>query len=997
MKKKLLLASAALFLGASAAFAQKVVKGRVADANGDPVEGAVVRIPGTKVITYSDANGNFVIPSAPTSAKKVTISYVGMVSQTVDVSDNVNVKLESLNDLGEAVVMGYGSAQRLGTISGSVSSVSSKDLENKPVANIADALQGKVTGVSVYTSTGEPGATSTMTVRGAGSITGGTTPLYIVDGVMVSEGTVRSISPNDIESVSVLKDASATSIYGARAANGVVIYTTKKGRRGEAGRLSVDFMTGWSNMVSSKLVDNMMNSDELEALWRGYEEIGALRPGTVDRQLAAWAQANGREVRDFNWKDYVYRPNRKILEANLTYAGGSENTDYYVGFGIFDQDGLAYRSDYSRYSFKTNLNTALKPWLNAGVNVNVSYEAVRTNPDGENNLEGGLFYLNNPFYSPYDKDGKEYWGQLAPLWNSYTSGYRGDMFDYKTNTVHLTGSFYFELMPVKGLRIKTLNSLEGYDYTGSSKRSATHVGAPDNGSNSQSRERKYQWQTTNTAEYKFAFNDVHNFTALVGQEWMNYNLNFLDAAVVGIADDRLGELQSGTGEKTLSSGESHYTYLSYFGRLNYNYDNKYFGDVTLRNDRTSLLPEKTRSGWFFSLGARWKMKGENFLKDVSWVDRLDLRASYGTQGRTSIDPYEYYNLVGATRYNGNPAWQISTFGNDNLRWEKQKQFSVGAELAAFDHRLNATAEFYVKNNVDLLLPVPQPYTSGVSELVRNAGSIRNTGVELSLSYEVLRTQDWSVEPYLNIAYNKEKITKLFEEASDNGRYWGRTKTTTIWAVGKPRAFYIPVWAGVNKDTGAPQWYLPGDDPTKETRDPNRVTSTYSDALYQLIDDSKMAPDWIGGWGIRARWKGFSLNMDFSFQLNKTLMNNDAYFAKNPTVFLWNNTSKEMTNYWKQPGDDVKYPSLAYNATEIDTRILEDASFMRLKNITLSYDLPESLLSRTGFLTAARLYVTGRNLLTWTGYSGLDPEVNSNLTFGGHPNTRQVSLGVNLTF
>jgi len=384
------------------------------------------------------------------------------------------------------------------------------------------------------------------------------------------------------------------------------------------------------------------------------------------------------------------------------------------------------------------------------------------------------------------------------------------------------------------------------------------------------------------------------------------------------------------------------------------------------------------------------------MKDLDWLSKLDFRISYGTQGRSDIDPYQYYSLVGATKYAGNSGWTISSFGNPNLGWEEQKQLSLGIEASAFQDRLGLTLEIYDKRNNNLHVSVPYPYTSGVTSVMKNAASIKNTGVELALTYDILKSKDYYVEPYVNFAYNKEEVTELFPEANGNGKYWPMDSYSLMWAVGQAQTFYAPIWAGVNIETGAPQWYIPGSDPSKTVKDPNNVTSTYSTSLSQNIG-KKYHPNMTGGFGLRAGYKGFGLQADFAYQLNKYLLNNDNYFAMNPTVFSSYNQSKAVLDYWKQPGDITRFPSLDYQFTQFDSRLVENASFLRLKTITLSYSVSSKILEKTKFFGSARVYVTGRNLLTWTSYSGQDPEVDSNLTYGQNPNTKEVSAGISLTF
>jgi len=985
--KKFVLFFACIFLCIGGMFAQtRTITGVVVDANGESVVGASVGVQGTTLGAMTDNNGKFTIINVPSTATKVIVKYLGFEPVEMPVSDNLSVVMKSsTKDLEEVVVVGYGSGQKIGSVVGAVATVKSKEFENRPSPNITDALQGKVPGVMIYTSSGEPSAASSVTIRGTGTLEGSSAPLLILDGVAVDPSTIQAFNVHDFESVTVLKDASATSIYGSRAANGVIVYTTKKGVRNAKGTIKVDALYGISNMAESKLWNNIFDTEGLLGFWK---DAGFY----TDDQLDTFRKYGG----NTRWRDYFYRKNQKLYQANVSYSGGSEKSDYFVSVGLHQQEGLAFRSKFDRYTAKVNLNSSVNKWFDAGVNANVGYTEQATNPYGANSTFTGISFLQPPFYTPYKPDGTEYYDEVIPGVNNYSLKYRYDMFPYANNKMQLTGNTYMQVKPVNGMRIKSLVSADAYDRRENYRRSALHVAAPKNGINQETLDRRYRFQITNTAEYLWNMANVHNFGVLIGQEWMKYTEEYLYAGVEGITDDRLSLLQNGTGTKTINSDKNQRAYISYFGRINYSYGNKYYFDVTTRRDESSLLAQDNRSGWFYSVGGRWKLKNELFLQNAGWLSQLDFRISYGTQGRSEIDPYTFYSLVGSTKYGGGSGWYISRFGNPNLGWEKQKQFSLGFEMTAFDNRLNMILEGYDKLNSDLHVDVPYPYTSGVSTVMKNTASIDNKGVELAIYYDVIKGKDYNVQPYINLSYNKEKITKLFPEATGNGKYWPMDNYLLMWAVGHSQTFYSPIWAGVNPETGAPQWYLPGDDVSKTTKDPNNVTSNYSSALSQNLGVN-YKPDFIGGFGLRASYKGIAFQADFSFQMNKYLVNNDRYFAENPTRFSSFNQSRDVSNYWKNPGDISEFPSLKYAFTEFDSRLVEDATFLRMKTISLSYSIPKRLLAETNFFDNAQIFFTGRNLLTFTKYKGQDPEVDSNLTYGQNPNTKQVSFGINLSF
>lgn len=990
MKKRLLLSL--LLLSGASAFAQTRVSGVVTSAtDGSPMAGAHV-LDGTKVVAITDAQGRFTIAEVPASRKTLTISYLGMKPKRVQVANHISVVLEEDTDLlGEAVVVGsYGSGQKIGSVTGAVAVVSSAEIENKPVANIVDAIQGKVAGVSVYTSSGEPSSTSSVTVRGVGTFNGSSQPLYILDGQAVSASTILSINPNDFESMQVLKDASATSIYGSRAANGVVVYTTKRGKRGEAGRIALDLSYGVSNMASTKQWDNMASSAELLNFWR--------QSGVKDAaKIQSFAQ-NYDTLTNTNWRKYFFKENAPTAQGTLSYSGGTDKTDYFLSLGFYDAKGLAYRSAYKRYAFRTALNTTLRPWFTAGFTLSTSLENTQTNPYSGGDSRTGLGFKHNPMYTPYDSLGRQYYGELIPGLDDYSLDYRRDKFYYDNNAVNLVASVYFELRPIRGLRLRTQNSVDASDVRRTSGRLASHVASPKNGLAEEEFARGASWQSTNTAEYKFAIGEEHNFTALLGHEYIKHYSEGFEATVDGIEDDRLRLLGAGVGTKTLSSSKSESASLSWLGRLSYDLVNRYFLDATLRNDRSSLFSSANRSGWFFSLGGRWKMKQESFLQHAEWLNSLDLRVSYGTQGRAAVANFEYMTLVGASKYQNETTNYLGRIGNDGLHWETQGQASIGFDASAFDNRLKVTLDVYDKRSNDLLMSVPQPGSKGFDEWTRNTASIKNAGIEFSVSYDVFGpNSEFFLEPYLNISHNKRTITKLYAEANDGGRYWFPPGYGQMYAVGEDITLSLPIWAGVNPKTGEPQWYIPGDDPTKTTTDPNRVTSEYSDDLIQNTGKPEN-PQAVGGFGFNAGYKGFSLQVDFAYQLGKYLINNDKYFTMNPRRFPNDNIDRRIIgNYWTPSNTTAEYPAIEHGLMNFDTRMIENASFLRMKNITLSYTLPKALLDKTKFFTSARVYVTGRNLLTATAYTGNDPEINSNAALGRNPQTKQVSVGLNVTF
>jgi len=1011
MKKRVMLILSCLLLSVGFIVAQTTrINGTVVDSNGEPVISASVVVKGTTIGTVTDLDGTFSI-NVPTGRNTLVFTLVGMKTLEARASQGMEVVMQ--NDdrlLEEIVVTGYGSARRAGTIVGSVSTVSKDVIEDKPTANVFDALQGKVAGMQVFTSNGEPSAVSSIKLRGVGSLEASSAPLFILDGAPVPQQTIMAMSPSDFESMSVLKDASATSIYGSRAANGVIMFTTKKGRRGGDSKPVITLKGQYtsSSLANTDFFDNLMNTTELLNFW---ESSGMYTSEQIASYRANYGNVNTK------WQDYYYKDSAPTYETNLSISGGSEKLNYFFSLGYFDAEGLAARSNFKRYSVRSNVNARLNDWLSFGVNLGGGYNERETSPYGTNSTNRGLAMLAPPFYSPYDENGEEYYG-IIPGWNRYSTSYLSDKNPYGDNRIVINGNTYLQVNPIENLTLKTQLALDTYDRRVTSKRLSSYASNLNDGIVEEYFMRGRTLTFTNTAEYRWNVANAHNFTALAGHEWIEYKYDAFDGSGYGVQDDRLTLLQHATSRQAINSSKSEYAYLSFFGRAEYNFNEKYFFDLAARNDQTSRFPKGNRSGWFYSVGGMWKMKSEDFLKDVSFLSSLDFKATYGTQGISEVgasinDNYNFYSLLGgeyytyydvvgtdpaiSADYNGQSGWVVSKVGNRNMGWEKQSMFTVGLNAGMFNDRLRFEIEAYNKVNTDVLVAVPYPYTSGVSSIMKNTAKLDNRGIEFSVDVDAIKTNDLTLTPYLRISYNKQEIKRLFPEATEDGKYWYMPNYGVYWSVGNPVTYAYAIWAGVNSQTGEPQWYLPGDDPTVTTTDPSRVTSELSDALVQNTGKKYYAPT-QGSFGLNASYKDFTLQADFTFQLGKYLINNDKYFFENPNGFSAFNQSKVVTDYWKEPGDEARFPDINnYLFTEFDSRLIENASFMRLKTLTLGYNIPKHLLNKTKVLSAVRVFAVGRNLFTVTDYTGPDPEVDNNLTLGVNPNTKQFSFGVEITF
>lgn len=859
--------------------------------------------------------------------------------------------------------------------------VSSEEIKGKPTANALEALSGKVPGLQVFTSSGEPSATQSIRLDGVGSLGASSTPLMVLDGIPVGAGSIVSMNPEDFESITVLKDAAATSIYGSRAANGVIYFTSKKGRIGERATITARAQYGWNDLASRKAADNFMTTDELLNFWL---ETGYRTQAQIDKIRQDWPN-------DTRWDEYYYKKNVPLKQYDLNVSGGSEKTQYYISTGYMDQTGLMYRSGFDRITLRSNITSKVNKWTTVGLNLAGGYDRRETNGWGSNSTNGGLSLLAPPFYTPIDENGNEYYDQTIPGLGRYSPRYLADKNPSKGKNQQFNPNAFIQVQPFTGLTLRSQAGMDYYNYNISTQRLPSYLGNLGKGTTAEEHQQGVSRTITNTIEYKWNLQNLHNFTVLGGQEFTDFNYESFNASGGGLTDDRLILLSATTIDKAVGQTKYAYAYNSYFGRVSYNFNNQYFFDGTVRQDESSRFGKNNKKATFWSLGGKWDAKKEAFLKDINWLNTLQVRASTGTQGNSDIGNYESLSIVGTNIYDGATGWSVSSPGNPNLSWEKQTKTTVGVSTRLFD-RINLDVEYFHRVTKNMLMDVPYAYTSGFSEITSNVGGLVNNGFNVDFSIDVLRGRDFYFTPYAKFGVVNQKVTELFQ----NKNWWVVPNTGVSYVVGRPVEFFYPIQAGVNPDNGLMQWYVPGDDISQTNKDPNNVTSVFSATALQQSTGIKRYPPFNGGFGFVSGYKGFFLNVDFTFSNGKYLINNDRYFFANSYNFAGYNQLKEVTDYWKQPGDVTKYPKYG-QVNQFDSGLLENASFLRLKGLSFGYNLPKSFLAGQKFFTGAKIYYTGRNLFTATKYLGPDPEVDSNLTYGRNPNTKQSVIGLELLF
>lgn len=999
--KKLLLFLTVVFLSAACAFAQKrSVSGTVYSAvDKEPLVGATVLPIGGGSGVATDMDGNFSI-SIPASVKQLSVSYIGMTTKVVDItSDRMSIFLDAASEtLDELVVTGYGTAKKIGSVVGSVAVVGEKALENITTPSFVDALQGQVAGLNIFSGSGDPSATQSIRMRGVNSLEISSTPLFILDGAPITQTVFTTLNPNDIESITVLKDAASVAIYGSRAANGVIVITSKKGRYGQKAKVTLRAKYGWSTNVEDKI--NMMNSKQ-------YVQYRDLIGMPVSDEIRTVVNDYGI---DTNWRDEQFASHAPTWSLEGAVSGGGESASYYMSVNHLDQEGIIAQSGMRRETLRASVDSKVTDWFRAGAQVNLGFTKFEQNNE---QLASDVYVTNPmvfarkamPFDSPYYytvENGKPVFGDKAEYLHYTgipTPQYVRDGRSVKRDRVTVNASLYEQFTPIKGLTIRAQQSVDSYDYRvnnlGWPKETLytpmgdvyANGGTPGElvaGYNQQTFSRYYQFTYTNTAEYKFNVADRNHFTVLFGEESIISKSTGFGVFSEGQSDRRQMLLTQGTSVQIadLSQSQSKTVMNSIFATLNYDFNDRYFVDVTWRRDGSSKFAPGHRWANFWSVGAMWDVKQESFLRPVTWIDGLNLRLSYGTTGNSSIGNYAFYGLVGAgSVYNGQSSLGIAQPSNFDLSWESIRAWDLGVNFR-FLNRFNLDVDFYNKQTVDMLMEIPYSFTTGFSGGYGNVARMTNRGVDVDLKADLIKTRDWYWGLRVNFNYNKNMIDKLYDGLDE----LPLSDYMLCYKEGHSAGeFYVVRYAGVDPRDGKQLWY---------TREGN-LTKTFNEARDAVLCGKNRYAPWTGGFGTDVRWKGLSLRVDFAWAAKKYMVNNDLYFITNNNNATSFNQRVEMLNTWTTPGQITDIPKVG-EGLQFDSRWIEDASFMRLKNLTLQYALPTAWCKKAQ-LSGVSLHFTGRNLWTITDFSGYDPEPDSNLVKFNYPNTRQYEFGIEVNF
>lgn len=978
------------------AMAQTHVSGIVTSSeDGEPVIGATVKVVGSQTAgTVTDIEGRFSL-SVSKPGVELEFSSIGMVSKRVKASENMTVVLQvDSHTLEQVVITGYGSAKKLGSVVGSIASVDKKKLESIVTPNFTDALAGQVSGLSVLSGAGDPSQSATIRLRGINSIQSSSQPLFILDGAPIDAAFYATLNPADIESITVLKDAASTAIYGARAANGVIVLTSKQGKYSEQVSLSVRAQYGIAGPTSDGV--EMMNSKQ-------YVKFRDLIGQPVSDEVRTLVDKYNINT---NWRDEMIDNAAPTLDVNATMQGGGQTVNYYISFNHHKQDGLIEMSKMHRNTLNARINARLNRFFKIGFTTNLGVQ--RYSQNAEWSATGTIYAANPlvfarkamPFDTPYqytiDENGKmikgdraiglKYSGIVMPWWyNAHRN--------YYCNKLTLNTSVTETFTPLEGLTFQALQSINGLESMnhGSFSPYDAFVDGMGNkidamkGSVSASTSRYYQFTLSHTAEWRKQFGD-HYVGILLGEETRIERSRGLSAYSEGQTDSRLLLLPHGTtvtpGDLGDSFGEE--VANSLFANAEYNYKEKYYVTGSIRRDGSSKFAPGHRWGTFWSAGAKWDLKKEDFLKDVEWLNDLSLSVNYGTTGNDSgTGSYSYLGTYGVGGlYNGESSLGIASMSNPDLTWETTAKWNVGLNFSIFD-RAHFQVDFYRNKSTDMLMSIPYSMTTGFSSGIGNVAAMTNTGVEANVDVDILKTKDFYWSFKANVGYNKNEITELFQGRDE----YVLASTGLKMAVGHAYGeFYQVRFAGVDPQTGAPLYYDKDGNKTKKFNEER-------DAVF--LGKKRYAP-WTGGFGTNFRYKNVSLIADFAWVAGKYMLINDDYFIANPQLATGWNQRVEMLNIWTTPGQITDIPGAKYDVQFTD-QMLQNASFLRMKTLSIQYEFPKKWMQATRYIKGVKVFGIARNLFTITPFEGYDPEPDQNLVQFNYPNTRQFVFGAEISF
>lgn len=970
---------------------QNEITGTVTDAgSGKPLIGVTIVIAGTTQGTITDVNGMYTIQAS--SGDVLKFSFIGYLNEQIHVGTKTTIDISLVPDiigLDEIVVIAYGVSRKEAT-TGSVGVVKSDELSRITASSPEKLLQGKIAGVQVNNYSGQPGGGTDIYIRGISSLNSGNQPLYVVDGVPVGSGyygystynsnILSTLDPSDIESMTVLKDAAAASVYGSRAANGVVLITTKSGKKG-ATKIEVNSKFGFSTLAKSGDY-RFMTPEELLTYHRdavlnaGFDPNNRFDPPYYYPETLL-------DLPQTDWFNEVFRTGH-IRNFDLSASGGDDNTRFYVSGGYSSEEGIMIGSDHERYNLTLNLDQDLNKKVSIGAKVKGSYSKISDLPQ-ELYWASPIYGAQNllPWENVRDEDGNINWD--VPSNFNYNPVGVAQVNDQWDKFYRMLSSVYLKWEILKGLTFKTNNSLDYLDNRG---RNYWHPDMPDGRANDilgaiwNGVSKNTGLQTSNTLEYAREFDNGSRMNLLAGQEAQltKYSLHDLEAKGIGT---QIREISNTTKELMFISQSFRETSLvSFFGIANYNYKDRYILSSSLRGDGCSRFSTSNRWGIFYSVGASWNMHNESFLQSADFLNYLKLRLSYGTNGNYNIGDYNFYGTYTTSEYNNNASSLPNRLPYDNLTWEKNYEFNTGIEAVLFS-RFNLNLEFYRRITSDMLLWVQLPTTTGFDEQLRNTGKLSNTGIELSAGYDIIRSNDVILDVTLNLTRNNTKLLDLGgeQEILDG---WNRihrlNESFSQW--------YVYDWAGVNPLTGMGMWYDVNGELTEKYENARRVTK------------GQVEPKYIGGLSLNFSWKGLTISCLTEFKTGHYVYIMESTYTKSDGWYIGHNQVASQLDYWKEPTDRASNPKPIANNTSNSnawkiSRWIEKGDYLRLKNVNVNYSLPEKWISRIK-LKSLDIYTEANNLHAWHDVSYWDPERSYNGdTYSTYPLSRQLIFGIKI--
>ncbi len=1013
MRKLLLMVLGVVIISGQLLAQQRTITGKVTDDSGSPVANASVLVKGTTVGTVTRGDGTYTL-QVPESARTLVISSVGLAEREVTITGNTNYSTSlsaTVSDLQEVVVTGYSRIKKSEYV-GAASKIDKNQIELVPVGSFDQILQGRAPGLRVSAGSGQPGASASVQIRGPKSIAGGSDPLYVIDGIPVEASVFQSYNPNDFETVDIIKDASAAALYGSSGASGVIVITTKKGRPGLT-RIQYRPQFGVSQPGSQPF--NMMNTTEILQF---QENLGMFIPGI---NLPGWRyspnnpanaslsqaqkDANARILDSLggintDWQD-IFQRQGSFQSHDFSISGGSDKTQFYTSLGYYNEDGIGERSNLERYTVRLNLSHTADR-LTAQFNSTLGYNN-RDFIESENGIAlanpFAAAYLALPYHKLFREDGMADVGSGKVGPNAYQ---RIRDIERYSNQMKATVSLNLNYDITRNIYIGTtlggdFRETNNITYVKPNTFTTSRSGFPTNfnqsGSYTENFGRNFQGNTRGFVGFKNNFNDVHNLDVTVYTEYF-----FNRTKNLGITAFNLNPKLANTpaaiplGQPTqielynrVNGGRSERATVSYLGTLKYSFADKYFVDFTARRDGTSILPEENRFQNFFAGGLLWNVLKEGFAQNWNALSTLRIRASYGSSANAQNFPFGdfgYLPLYGPGNYGGLTTLRPTTVGNPIADWEYTDKANLGFEFGLMQERLYGEINLYQEVTRNLFISQQIPSENGGAFLAAsvNAGTMENKGVELNLTYNILRQRtgiNWSVSG--NVAYNKNEITSLGdEEEFEQG--------TSIIRVGLPLGSHYAVkWAGVDAATGDPLYYDAD----------GKITSQFPDA--QVAEFGTFYAPWTGGFNTSLRYKGLEIGAFFNFQAKFSRFNNQDFFQLNHAFALQGfNLRKEMLTMWSQPGDvtNIQKPT---TQRQFSSKDIQDASYLRFRNLQVGYSFPATIINKLKYIQAFRFYAQAQNLYTWTKWSGFDPEDDNNIAGYEYPLPRIFTIGVDITF